>query len=120
RSQRCCGALHAHAGDPETARALLRANAAAFGGLRVDAVVVNAAGCGATLREAGAFLPGAGDALAGAVHDVCAWLDEAGLRMPPRRVEGRVCYDDPCHLVHGQRVAAAPRRLLRAIDGLEL
>jgi glycolate oxidase iron-sulfur subunit len=31
-----------------------------------------------------------------------------------------VCYDDPCHLVHGQRVEQAPRHLLRQIPGLEL
>jgi len=120
REQGCCGALHAHAGDPELARELARRNAAAFATARVDAVVVNAAGCGAALREAGAWLPGEGEALADAARDVCEWLDAAGLRPPPGRVEGRVCYDDPCHLVHGQGVRDAPRRLLAAIPGLEL
>jgi glycolate oxidase iron-sulfur subunit len=118
--QGCCGALHAHAGDLEAARALLRGNLAAFAGLPVDAVIVNAAGCGAALREAEAWLPGEGGALAASVRDVCEWLDAAGLRPPSGRVEARVCYDDPCHLVHGQRVREAPRRLLAAIPGLEL
>jgi glycolate oxidase iron-sulfur subunit len=48
RAQRCCGALHAHAGDPERARALARENIAAFEAAEVDTIVVNAAGCGRT------------------------------------------------------------------------
>jgi glycolate oxidase iron-sulfur subunit len=120
RTQRCCGALHAHAGDAAFARDLLRANLAAFAGLRVDAVVVNSAGCGAALREAGDWLPGEGEALARLVRDPLELLDEAGLRPPAGRLALRVCYDDPCHLVHGQRVREAPRRILRNIPGLEL
>jgi glycolate oxidase iron-sulfur subunit len=120
RTQRCCGALHAHSGDAESARALLRANLAAFAGLRADAIVVNSAGCGAALREAGDWLPGDGEALARLVRDPLELLDEAGLRPPDGVPPLRVCYDDPCHLVHGQRVREAPRRVLRAIPGLSL
>jgi glycolate oxidase iron-sulfur subunit len=120
RGQGCCGALHAHAGDVETAHALARANVAAFGRSKVDAVVVNSAGCGAALRELGEWLPGEGEPLAGRVRDVCELLHEAGLRPPTRELALRVCYDDPCHLVHGQRVAEAPRALLRQIPGVEL
>ena len=54
------------------------------------------------------------------MRDVCEWLDAAGLRAPLGRIDARVCYDDPCHLVHGQRVSAAPRRLLAAVPGLTL
>ncbi len=81
---------------------------------------MNSAGCGAAMREAGHTLPGVGEPFAAAVRDVCEFLDAAGLRAPPGRVEGRVCYDDPCHLVHGQGVREAPRRLLAQIHGLEL
>jgi glycolate dehydrogenase iron-sulfur subunit len=118
--QGCCGALHAHAGDIDFARELARRNARAFAAAGADAVVSNAAGCGAALREAGAWLPGEGDALAAATRDVCEFLDAAGLRAAPGRVAGRLCYDDPCHLVHGQGVRDAPRRLLARIPGLEL
>jgi len=120
RDQGCCGALQAHAGDLKGARDLLRANVAAFGALGLDAVVVNSAGCGAFLREAGEWLPDGGEALAGSVRDVMEFLDERGLRPPPHSLPLRVCYDDPCHLVHAQRVEAAPRRLLCQIEGLEL
>jgi glycolate oxidase iron-sulfur subunit len=120
RAQGCCGALHAHAGDPEQARALAQRNVAAFDPRDVDAVVVNSAGCGAAMREAGHWLPETGTPLASLVRDPCELLDDAGLRVPAGRLEGTVCYDDPCHLVHGQRVREAPRRLLAAIDGLTL
>lgn len=118
--QSCCGALHAHAGDLETARRLARRNLDAFDLRDVDAVILDSAGCGAALRELGRWLPGEGDALASAVRDVCEWLDDVGLRAPTREFDASVCYDDPCHLVHGQRVGDAPRRILAAVPGLRL
>ncbi|NQZ98724.1 MAG: 4Fe-4S dicluster domain-containing protein [Myxococcales bacterium] len=118
REQGCCGALHAHGGDATRAQQLLRHNMRAFAG--VDTIVVNSAGCGASMRGAQDWLPGEGAAYASKVRDVSEFLDAAGLRAPAGRIDARVCYDDPCHLVHGQQVAAAPRRLLEAIDGLEL
>jgi glycolate oxidase iron-sulfur subunit len=120
RAQGCCGALQAHAGDAVTAHALARANLRAFGGEDFDALIANSAGCGAALRDAGDWLPGEGAPFAARVRDVCEWLDAAGLRAPLGRIDARVCYDDPCHLVHGQRVSAAPRRLLAAVPGLVL
>jgi len=120
RGQGCCGALQAHAGDLEFARTLLRRNADAFGEVRADAVIVNSAGCGAFLRRAQPHLPESSAVFAERVRDGCEFLDEVGLRPPPGRIQGRVCYDDPCHLLHGQGVEQAPRRLLRQIEGLEL
>jgi len=118
--QGCCGALHAHAGDLDFARRLALHNARIFGRDSVDAIIVDSAGCGAALREADRWIPKRGDAMASSVRDVCEFLDEVGLREPPGRYPARVCYDDPCHLVHAQGVAAAPRRLLEQIRGLEL
>lgn len=118
-AQGCCGALQAHAGDEEIAHALLRRNAAAFEGLELDALVTNSAGCGAALREAGRALPDAAP-VAALVRDVCELLDAAGLVPPRRPLDLSVCYDDPCHLVHGQRVKEAPRRLLEAIPGVRV
>lgn len=120
QAQGCCGALHAHAGDPEFARELARKNVAAFDAPGIDAILVNSAGCGAAMREAGHWLPGTGEPFAAAVRDVSEFLDEVGLRAPTARVDGTVCYDDPCHLVHGQGVRDAPRRLLAQIEGLRL
>jgi glycolate oxidase iron-sulfur subunit len=81
---------------------------------------VNSAGCGAALREVGHWLGPAGAGLAGRVRDVCEFLDEVGARAAYVPLPGTLCYDDPCHLVHGQRVEAAPRRLLGRIPALRL
>jgi glycolate oxidase iron-sulfur subunit len=108
-AQGCCGALHRHAGDREYAAGLEARNASAFAG--ADAIVVNSAGCGAVLREG---------PLAARVRDVCELLDAEGLVAEPPRHEGTLCYDDPCHLVHAQGVADAPRRLLAQVPGLTL
>ena len=122
-TQGCCGALCAHAGDLETARGLARHNAAVFVDDRqepLDAVIVNSAGCGAAMREAEHWLGEQGRGYASLVRDVCEWLDEVGMRQPGGSVSATVCYDDPCHLLHAQKVGAAPRRLLAAVEGLEL
>jgi glycolate oxidase iron-sulfur subunit len=125
-SQRCCGALHAHAGDPGASRALARENIAAFEASGVDAVLANAAGCGAHLKGYGHLLEddpawaARAATFAGQVRDVTEFLAQSPLVGPIGAVPLRATYHDPCHLVHGQRVHEAPRALLRAIPGLEL
>ena len=113
--QGCCGALHAHAGLVAQARALARANVAAFaaGGAPV---VVNSAGCGAILKDYGHLLPGDADAAAFAarVRDVTEVLAERG-PAPGAPLGLRVAYDPPCHLLHAQGVTEPPRRVLAAI-----
>lgn len=120
RGQVCCGALHVHAGERRRAQALARRNVAAFMREDIDAILVNAAGCGVAMKEYGELL---GDdprwaevaqAFRAKVRDVTEFLDEVGLRPLPRRLAGRAVYQDPCHLAHGQGVRAQPRRLLRA------
>ncbi len=126
RAQRCCGALHAHAGDPQRARALARENIAAFEAAGVETVVVNAAGCGAHLRNYGHLLredPVWRDravAFSRAVADVTEVLARRPLAGPLGPLRRRVTYHDPCHLAHGQKVRSQPRALLRAVPGLEV
>lgn len=112
-AQRCCGALHLHSGDPVAARRLREANRSAFRTDDIDAVISDSAGCGAALKEAG-------DALAEKVRDVSEFLVEVGFDTPGASLDLRVAYDDPCHLLHGQKIGDAPRALLCAIPGLEL
>ncbi len=121
-SQGCCGALQAHSGDLSFAHGLAGRNALAFesDAEPFDAIIVTSAGCSAALRESGSWLGEAGRAVADSARDVLAFLDEAGLDLDLRPIARRVCYDDPCHLVHAQGIAAGPRRLLQAIPELEL
>jgi len=123
--QTCCGALHAHSGQLEKARELARRNIAAMMGPGIDAVVSNAAGCGAMLKEYGELLehdpewaPKA-QAFAARVRDINEYLAEVGLCRPTRAISGRVTYQDSCHLAHAQKIRNAPRDLLTAI-GLDL
>lgn len=126
RTQRCCGALHAHAGDPEGARALARANIAAFEAAAVETVVVNAAGCGAHLKNYGHLLRGdpawraRAEAFSRTVADITEVLARRPLAGPLGPLRMRVTYHDPCHLGHGQKVWSQPRALLRAVPGLEV
>ena len=123
--QRCCGALHAHAGDDDTARDLARANIAAFERSGAAFVVVNAAGCGAMMKEYGHLLAhdpawhARAEAVAARVRDASELLAEAG-PMPGGEVAETVTYDAPCHLLHAQRIATPPLHVLAAIPGLRL
>jgi glycolate oxidase iron-sulfur subunit len=123
--QVCCGALHAHAGDADTARMLARRNIEAFERSGADYIAVNAAGCGAMMKEYEHLLSHddawrhRAAAVAGRVRDVSELLAEAGPR-PGGALALTVTYDAPCHLLHAQRVASPPLRVLGAIPGLTL
>lgn len=123
--QLCCGALAAHAGVRETARALARKNMKAFENRDFDAILTNAAGCGSTLKEYDhLFLANEPEyegavAFRSKVQDVTEFLAGLGLNTKLKPVNARVTYQDSCHLLHGQKVREAPRQLLRAIPGVD-
>jgi glycolate oxidase iron-sulfur subunit len=120
--QLCCGALHAHAGLLEEARALARANVEAFGD-GDDPIVVNSAGCGALMKEYGRLLGNPRAERFGArVRDVSELLAGSGMKGPVAGapLDLHVAYDPPCHLLHAQGVAVQPLKLFAAIPLLEL
>lgn len=125
--QGCCGALHVHGGDMDGGRALARRNIAAFEALGVDAIIVNAAGCGSNLKEYGHLLEhdqawaARARAFSAKVKDVSEYLAAIELNTADLKpLPITVTYQEPCHLAHAQRITAQPRRLLRAIPGLTL
>ena len=110
--QGCCGALAQHAGLTDRAEALASHNRRMFP-RDVDAILTTAAGCGSAMRDDGG--------LPAPARDVAEFLDQLGLRTAlALRNETIVAYQDACHLAHGQGVRAAPRRLLRQVQGLTL
>lgn len=118
RSQGCCGALHLHAGRLEEFRGLAASLMASFPD-DVDVIVTNAAGCGSALKEYGHWLPGeAAEGFAAKARDITEVLVDSEL--PLGELKLTVAYHDACHLVHGQKVRAQPRELLRRIPGLTL
>jgi len=124
--QLCCGALCVHAGVRDVAADLARTNLRSFLTEPFDAIVTNAAGCGSTLKEyehlfpAGAPEHGRAKQFHSKVRDVTEFLAELGLVAPLQNLPLRVTYQDSCHLLHGQKISAAPRTLIRAVPGVEL
>jgi glycolate oxidase iron-sulfur subunit len=124
-TQVCCGALAVHAGVRDAAQSLARKNQEAFPVEEYDAIISNAAGCGSTLKEYMHLFPDGDAAHAQAekfsakVRDVSEFLAELGLTAPLRPLALRVTYQDSCHLCHGQKIREAPRKLIRAIPGVE-
>lgn len=122
----CCGALSLHSGRLEEAKRLAKALIAAFESERLDAVVVNVAGCGSAMKGYGEIFAGDPDwterasAFSAKVRDITEFLADLEPRAPRRRVEQTVAYHDACHLAHAQRVRQEPRDLLCGIPGLTL
>ncbi len=124
--QRCCGALHAHAGARRDAKDLARRNIAAFEAVKIDAIVVDAAGCGAHLKGYGHLLADdpawreRAEAFAARVREVTEYLAALGGDTPLGRLPLRATYQAPCHLAHAQRITQQPIALLRRVEGLQL
>ena len=125
-AQTCCGALACHFGDLEQARIQARRNIDAFLATGAEHIIVNAAGCGSTLKEYHHLL--AQDAgyvekakrFVAKVRDVSEFLADIELASPKNPVPLKVAYQDACHLAHGQGIRLQPRKVLSLIPGLEL
>jgi glycolate oxidase iron-sulfur subunit len=126
KGQACCGALHAHAGQRETAKQLARQNITAFLDSGCDRVVVNAAGCGAAMKEYGSLLEDddgfseRAREFSSRVRDVSEFLEEYEIAAGDTKVLRRVAYDAPCHLIHAQRIGESPIKLLKHIPGITM
>ena len=89
-----------------------------------DAIIVNAAGCGATMKEYVELLEGdpayrdKARRFSALVRDVTEFLAELPFEPPKKELSARVTYQDSCHLVHAQGIKNAPREVLRSIPGL--
>jgi glycolate dehydrogenase iron-sulfur subunit len=121
----CCGALSLHGGRHAEAAAFAGATVDAFERAGVDAVIVNAAGCGSAMKEYGHVLAGSewnerAPAFAAKVRDFSEFLAELGPVAPRAELRLTVAYHDACHLGHAQRITAQPRSLLSGIPGLKL
>ena len=130
RNQQCCGALHYHAAMEGPARDLAAKNLAAFGFTgpqleELDAVIINAAGCGAMLKDYGHLMhhtehAEAAQKFVSKARDITEFLVQLGPVKPTHPLPIRATYHDACHLRHAQQIASPPRKLLEMIPGLEL
>jgi glycolate oxidase iron-sulfur subunit len=121
RAQECCGALYAHSGNMERARECASANITAFNAGDFDAIIINAAGCGSSLKEYGNWLGNnsAAKQFGGKVKDLTEWLvsNQFLASIGFTQSNKRVTYHDACHLAHAQRITQAPRDLVKAVAG---
>ena len=123
--QTCCGALNTHNGESAAAKKMARQNIDAFLAAEVDAVIVNAAGCGAAMKEYVYLLredptyAAKAERFQSLVKDAAEFLCDLGLVGKLAPLEMTVTYQDPCHLAHGQRVRIQPRKLLEAIPRIK-
>jgi len=121
KKQECCGALYAHSGQLEKARKSARHNIAVFEELNLDAIIINAAGCGSMLKEYGALLADdpkwakRGADFSANIKDLTEWLKESDLKN--QNPETKVTYHDACHLAHPQGITTAPRALVNEHGG---
>jgi glycolate oxidase iron-sulfur subunit len=126
QGQGCCGALSLHSGRLEEAKRFARALIARFEADAVDAILINAAGCGSSLKEYGDLLRddpswrARAAAFAAKIRDLNEHLATLEPRAKRHPLPLRVAYHDACHLAHAQRIRTQPRQLLRTIPGLEL
>lgn len=139
RKQVCCGALHYHAALDEPAKQFARTNCDVFLPSReprgvamdgvslddIDAIIVNAAGCGAMLKDYGHLFHGAPEEevatkFASKVKDISEFLMELGPIKPTHPLKMKAAYHDACHLCHGQQIRKQPRQLLELIPELQL
>ena len=131
RNQHCCGSIHEHNGDLDTARRMARLQIDMIDPFLVDAIISNAGGCGSHLKHYDRLLADDPSYASRAVEwtrktkDISEWLVEIGFRAPktnssPAATRTVVTYHESCHLAHGQKISAAPRAILRSLPGYEL
>jgi len=132
--QSCCGSLHAHNGDIDTARTLARRQLDQFNPAEFDAIISNAGGCGSHLKTYGHLLRDDPDYATRAalwdhkLKDIHEYLVEIGFRKPTApqvsglttQASSTITYHESCHLCHGQKISAQPRAILRSLPGVEL
>jgi glycolate oxidase iron-sulfur subunit len=124
--QGCCGALSLHSGRADEAKRFARALIERFEREQADFILINAAGCGSTLKEYGGLfvdepaMQARAEAFSAKIRDInefLAAIEPIAKRHPIRK---RVAYHDACHLAHAQKIRAQPRALLAGIPELEL
>ncbi|MBD1834770.1 4Fe-4S dicluster domain-containing protein [Cyanobacteria bacterium FACHB-472] len=129
KSQGCCAALPHHQGQEEQAKAIARSMIDSFADTNVDYIIINAAGCGHTLKEYGHILQDDPEyqekaaIFASKVKDAQEFIYEAGVTAKLSPLSDKpltLVYQDACHLLHGQKISLQPRQLLRQIPGVQL
>ncbi|MEM7008725.1 MAG: heterodisulfide reductase-related iron-sulfur binding cluster [Thermodesulfobacteriota bacterium] len=123
--QSCCGALSVHSGRLDEGREFAKNTIRTFEELDVDAIVINSAGCGSTMKDYGEILKDdpkfseRAQALSEKTKDVMEFLYDIGVTGELKNLNVKVTYQDACHIGHAQRIKQQPRDVIKQIPGLE-
>lgn len=123
KDQECCGSLHAHNGDKETAKKLAIQNLKAFSKYDYNYLVSNSAGCGAFMKEYKHIfknnneLKDIAESFSNKVKDLCEFFSDIVL-LKLEGTDEKVTYHDACHLVHSQKIFSQPREIINSISGI--
>ena len=130
KKQICCGALHVHNGDRETAREFAKKNIFAFENGKLDLIITNSAGCGAQLKEYhhlfSEFTPQFEKKISSFERktiDIMEFLScypEKLKKLEWCEDKDTVLYDAPCHLLHVQKVDKNLKEILKSLPGIKL
>jgi glycolate oxidase iron-sulfur subunit len=126
KNQGCCGALSTHAGREEESLNFARKTIDTFEKENLDNVIVNAAGCGSTMKEYAYLLRDDPEyaerakEFSAKVKDVSEFLQEIGTVAERHPLPVSAAYHDACHLAHAQGVRQQPRKNLKQIPGMEI
>lgn len=124
KGQICCGSLQAHNGDFETAKKLAKHTIDVFENYKFDYMISNSAGCGAFMKEYGHILSDdvkyseRAKSFSSRVKDISEFLTEANLTLKMKPLVESITYHDACHLAHTQKITEQPRKILKAIPGV--
>ncbi|MBD3224434.1 MAG: 4Fe-4S dicluster domain-containing protein [Caldithrix sp.] len=125
QNQQCCGSVHGHNGELDTARTLAKRMIDTFLEANVDYVVINSAGCGSFMKQYGTFLEDdpeyneKAQRFVKKVLDISELLTNVGFIAPEGELNLKLSYHEPCHLTHGQKIKQPPRQILQSIPGID-
>ncbi len=126
KGQGCCGALSIHSGRLSEGKEFARKLIDTFTKLDVDAIVVNSAGCGSSMKEYGYIFKNdpaykiKAEKLSQKTKDIMEFLSEIGIESELQPLDLKITYQDACHIIHGQRIKNEPREILEKIPELKL
>ena len=125
KDQICCGSLHAHNGDFDTAKNLAKHTIDVFERYDFDYIVTNSAGCGAFMKEYGHVLKDDAQysdrakSFSSKVKDITEFLVKLDNIPYFKSLAERITYHDACHLAHTQKITEQPRELLKSIPSIK-
>jgi glycolate oxidase iron-sulfur subunit len=126
KDQGCCGALMVHVGEENAALDYARHTIDVFERASIDIVVINAAGCGSSMKEYGHLLRDdlkyseRAKEFSARCRDISEVLAGLEPRAPRHPLRLKVAYQDACHLQHAQGVKMQPRSVLGQIPELQI